>query len=953
MNSPSMFVEFSTSARSYMTLGPTVYQVNGRALAFTFDPEVIVDVSYYLSTDRDVDTTDIYLGLQQLTFGGGNGFQQNISYIVTLPAGMPSGNYYIGMGINADHGFSEGNYINNWSTFDVVEYVNPTGVVTNAADLIVSSADLAVDDTNGDNRQLTYKFTVTNQGSQYAQPSATSVSLTDGVRGSTLSRLAEIDVPKLAPGATFSDSITFTLSDNIPPGVHTVTQIVDEHNEVVETNEDNNRSVSQSINVEQLPNFTLSLAPVAGPLFPGSTLEGDFSFANSSLVPSDAVSVEIILSRDRNVDEADIVLQKIDYGPLGAQEAVASRFSSVVSGDLESGTYYIGYRIDRDNAVAESVETDNESLQDSTQWRAIRVEPTPLPDLTARFGEARTEVRVGDTVSSHLDVRNISALATEGFTVQLVLSRDLAFDATDTVLQEVTLEGTTPGQTITVPYELNTAGLDQETSYYVGYRIDTGNAVSEAFESNNTSTASQTTWHEIFVAEPPPFIAMSFGNSMISASTWEDEHVDLTPTTVRQYQTAFATPRMMVTDLTATVDLGRTQYELQDFDLFDYYYADTAIEYDHFDAVQNRRFDNAADNTVSVVTKSLPLALEVDMRVNMDVSAPGYEIYIPTWRSIDPNSGASVEDGYYTSTELFSGQYFTNLTKNFDPVSYALLNPDLRGLSRADLESHFINFGINEGRSYQAVNFLDYALMNDLPVHSFEEWQSNRYYLAIGNPQHREQDGGLLFSYIDYIFTPTLWGDSEINRGEWQTYSLEAVADHYLAFGSNDRLPDSQIEYILLNPDLKGIYDEEGLTERYGVSFASYYPSIKATEAATTFIKPEGVYRAAYVNGVSRYLIDPNEPILGVAADHYTNFGRDEGRPTSFDAAGYFLANPDLETAGIYDYHDLFQHYQAFGRFEGRGFFDPIPFLKQYPDVLGDEYEAYYLHTRGYIDLDA
>ena len=72
------------------------------------------------------------------------------------------------------------------------------------------------------------------------------------------------------------------------------------------------------------------------------------------------------------------------------------------------------------------------------------------------------------------------------------------------------------------------------------------------------------------------------------------------------------------------------------------------------------------------------------------------------------------------------------------------------------------------------------------------------------------------------------------------------------------------------------------------------------------------------------------------AREHYQRFGRAEGRAAaSFDPLSYLAANPDLVAAFGYDRAAAARHYLSYGRREGRstGNFDPLAYLAANADV--------------------
>ena len=74
--------------------------------------------------------------------------------------------------------------------------------------------------------------------------------------------------------------------------------------------------------------------------------------------PVPAFRLNIYLSPDTNVTTSDTLFCYSERPALGAQQATAGEFSCVTP-SITPGSYYVGFVIDPDNAVPETVETDN------------------------------------------------------------------------------------------------------------------------------------------------------------------------------------------------------------------------------------------------------------------------------------------------------------------------------------------------------------------------------------------------------------------------------------------------------------------------------------------------------------------------------------------------------------------------------------------------------------------
>ena len=223
------------------------------------------------------------------------------------------------------------------------------------------------------------------------------------------------------------------------------------------------------------------------------------------------------------------------------------------------------------------------------------------------------------------------------------------------------------------------------------------------------------------------------------------------------------------------------------------------------------------------------------------------------------------------------------MTNNlFDANFYRTANPDLASLNDAQLSEHFMNFGLNEGRSFSP--FVDLKFYGD----------RNPDLAAAGLTTNKQ-----LYEHLQ-------------NFGVAEGRQFSPVVDLGL--------------YLTKNPDLNAAF--AGNRER-------------AFEHLQTFGIPEGrqfslvfdlnAYRQANPDLVTAGL--NNQQLL----QHFARFGMEEGRLASpfFNARYYLQRHPDLVSAGL-NFRQAFQHFVSSGLNENRS---PFPgfseagYLEFNPDV--------------------
>lgn len=130
---------------------------------------------------------------------------------------------------------------------------------------------------------------------------------------------------------------------------------------VFETDEDNNVGSAATALEIAAPDINLKAGPFSfskSTTTAGSTIIFNPSLGNLGNDPVPAFRLNIYLSPDTNVTTSDTLFCYSERPALGAQQSTSFEFSCVTP-SITPGSYYVGFVIDPDNAVPETVETDN------------------------------------------------------------------------------------------------------------------------------------------------------------------------------------------------------------------------------------------------------------------------------------------------------------------------------------------------------------------------------------------------------------------------------------------------------------------------------------------------------------------------------------------------------------------------------------------------------------------
>ncbi len=208
----------------------------------TSSPAVATYTGIYLSTDATVTTGDTYLGnAYSPAYLLTSGAEHTNATVVTVPAGLATGTYYLGVIADRYGSVTESNETNN------VLVAAGTITVTNDVDLIVTVATPSVS-TVAASQQLTVTNTVKNQGtSSPAVATYTGIYLsTDATvtTGDTYLGNAYSPAYLLTSGAEHTNATVVTVPAGLATGTYYLGVIADRYGSVTETDEGNNTLVA-------------------------------------------------------------------------------------------------------------------------------------------------------------------------------------------------------------------------------------------------------------------------------------------------------------------------------------------------------------------------------------------------------------------------------------------------------------------------------------------------------------------------------------------------------------------------------------------------------------------------------------------------------------------------------------------------------------------------------------
>ncbi len=422
---------------------------------------------FYLSTKSSLDSSAILLSESRAVPDLAAGGVSAGSTTVVIPSTVTTGTYFLIAKADGDDAVQETRETNNTAS----RYMAIGG------DLVVSTPTAPA--AAGAGSVITIGDTTTNQGAGSVGASTTRfyLSVNGSIDASDTLLSGGRAVPALAAGASSTGSTTVTIPSTVTAGSYYVIAKADADNGVVETQEGNNTGL-RSITI----GGDLAVSAFTVPTKGGAGIPIVVSDTTTNKGAGDVVAstTRFYLSSNSSLDTADTLLSASRTVPGLAAGASSSGSTTVtLPSPLAVGSYYVIAKADADNAIDESLETNN------TLARAITIGP----DLRVSSVSVTFTVPAGSTVSVTDVVQNQGGEPAVATTTRFYLSTNVSLDATDVSLDAsrsvpalaagASSTGSTP---VTIP-----AGTSPGY-YYVIAVADADGVVAESQETNNTGT---------------------------------------------------------------------------------------------------------------------------------------------------------------------------------------------------------------------------------------------------------------------------------------------------------------------------------------------------------------------------------------------------------------------------------------------------------------------------------
>ena len=355
-------------------------------------------------------------------------------------------------------------------------------IVSGGPDLVASNLTIGLANARpGDQVCMTWRETSLYEATTAMHATGLYIS-TDSTIGSNDLLLAEpTRVAPMAAGNPIDLSCTAIIPD-LPTGSYYIGAIVDSGGEVAEYDESNSFLFGGTLTIDNDPDL-VAYGTAINPTWvePGGGFFVVSAVTNGSADPAPGSWMCIYLSTDMIIDSSDtLVAAGFRSPPLNAYSRADSTQLATVPPYMPEGAYYVGVRVDVDNAIVERSEANNTTIL----GQQLLVGRSDL-QFANGFFDPRSVVP-GRTVSAQTTVVNNGLTTAPASWMQFYLSTDDQITTGDFPIHDgILVPAIPPGGWYTVEAQPPIPANMPPGSYYLGAYFDFVNSATERNEQNN------------------------------------------------------------------------------------------------------------------------------------------------------------------------------------------------------------------------------------------------------------------------------------------------------------------------------------------------------------------------------------------------------------------------------------------------------------------------------------
>ena len=344
------------------------------------------------------------------------------------------------------------------------------------ADLIITSVQAPPPAGAGGSFTLT--VTTKNQGVGASEATTTTLYLSvNAVLEATDTRLTDLSIASLAPGASVTSNASITIPSDVSGGTYYLFGVADTGQVEAESSETNNLFV-RSIKIGPDLEIAALTVPLTG--VPGGVLSVNSTVTNSGGGNAGTFAVTFYLSTNYLLDASDVLLSgSRTITSLAAGASSAGSTDVTIPAGTAVGTYQVIAKADGNDQVAEALESNNTSPRTISVGGDLIVSSFTTPAMAAAGGV----ISVTDTTA------NQGTALVAASTTRFYLSTNWQLDASDVQLDgshAVPQLAASANHTATTSLTIPAGTLSG--AYYLLAIADAANAVPETQESNNSTS---------------------------------------------------------------------------------------------------------------------------------------------------------------------------------------------------------------------------------------------------------------------------------------------------------------------------------------------------------------------------------------------------------------------------------------------------------------------------------
>jgi subtilisin family serine protease/subtilase family serine protease len=423
------------------------------------------ETGFYLSTNTTLDAADVWLD-SRLVPQLAPAATHALSTTLHIPLSTAAGSYYVLAKADWESTVQESAETNN---------VKASAVIKIGPDLIVSA--LTVPANAGAGTTIDASETTKNQGAGGADASTTSFYLSaNSLFDASDVIIGSRSVPALTAGASHGATTPLTVPAGTAAGTYYVIARADAASAMLETSEVNNNKI---VMLRIGPDLVVTAVSAPSGAGAGATISVTQTTKNQGAGSAAASATGFYLSANAGLGSTDTFIGSGPVGELGPGATATSSTPLQIPADTPSGSYYVIAVADWNNAVAETMESNNYRASGVIKIGGDLVVTAMSAPAT---GKANTPIPVTDTT------RNQGSAPVSESATGFYLSTGATFDASDVFLGSRAVGSLGPSESSTAVTELlippGTAG-----TFYVLAVADWDNAVSESSETNNVKSS--------------------------------------------------------------------------------------------------------------------------------------------------------------------------------------------------------------------------------------------------------------------------------------------------------------------------------------------------------------------------------------------------------------------------------------------------------------------------------